>query len=50
MVDARPATPPTHDVMPWLDHGIHSVSWLLAQPYKFRRNGMDHRIKSGDDG
>jgi hypothetical protein len=30
--------------MPWLDHGIHSVTVAI-----FHRNGMDRRIKSGDD-
>jgi len=30
--------------MPWLDHGTHSVTVAMLYP-----NGMDRRIKSGDD-
>ncbi|WP_439528890.1 hypothetical protein [Pannonibacter sp.] len=36
--------------MPWLDHGIHAVTVPKAKPHLEKRNGMDHRIKSGDDG
>jgi hypothetical protein len=32
-------------VMPWLDHGIHSV----ALPKCLRRYGMDCRVKPGKD-
>ena len=38
-------------VIPLPDNGIHSVTPAPTTPFCLRhRNGMDHRIKSGDDG